>query len=232
MLAPYLDEIELLLFESSPDSLPSQHQIKTLSALANKFEISYNIHMPIDIHLGDLDPHRRHYAIDAIKRVVDLTRALVPSTYTLHLAYNDETTALRKWQELIFESMEQLLLTGINSEAVCIENLMYPFAWIEDIITAFQLSICLDLGHLILQEADMEAMFKKHKKMTPIIHLYGVENQHEHLSLDRLSKKDLETILKILKAFSGVVSIEVFSYNHLRTSLDVLERCWLEKMQD
>ena len=232
MLAPYLDEIELLLFESSPGSLPSKHQIKTLSTLANEFDISYNIHMPIDISLGDLDPNRRHHAIDVIKRVVDLTQTLLPSTYTLHLSYNNvsvERKAFGKWQEMIFESMEQLMLTGINSEAISIENLMYPFEWIEDIITSFQLSVCLDLGHLILQKADIESIFKKYEKIIPIIHIYGVENQHEHLSLDTLSKKDMEPILEILKTFSGVVSIEVFSYSHLRTSLDVLERCWLKK---
>jgi len=40
MLAPYLDEIELLLFESaSKDSRPSKHEINKLSFLAKEFDL-------------------------------------------------------------------------------------------------------------------------------------------------------------------------------------------------
>ena len=52
MLGPYLNEIELLLFESAYDSLPSKHEIKELSILAEEFDITYDIHLPIDISLG------------------------------------------------------------------------------------------------------------------------------------------------------------------------------------
>lgn len=233
MLAPYLDEIELLLFESSPNSLPSKHQIKTLSTLASEFDISYNIHMPIDISLGDLDPNRRHYAIDTIKRVVDLARPLSPSTHTLHLSYNEasaERERFNKWQDAICKSMEHLMLTGIDSASISIENLMYPLEWVGKIITSFNLSVCLDLGHLILQKADIGSVFDKYAAITPVIHLYGVAGHHEHLSLETLSKKDMASVFKILKRFSGVVSLEVFSYRHLRTSLDVLERCWFDRL--
>ena len=231
ILAPYLNEIELLMIESSPDSLPTKRQIKRLAALANDFDISYNVHLPTDIYLGDLDPNRRQYAIDAVKRVIDLTQALSPSTYTLHLPYDEMSVAgnrLRKWQDAIYESMDRLLLIDINSETISIETLMYPFEWVETIVTSFQLSVCLDIGHLILQNVDIEGFYKSHERKISIVHLYGVNDQHEHLSLDRLSEKDMESIVEILKAFSGVVSMEVFSYDHLRASLDYLERCWFQ----
>jgi hypothetical protein len=51
MLAPYVDEIELLLFESAPDSLPSNHEIKKLLLLSNEFDLTYNVHLPTDISL-------------------------------------------------------------------------------------------------------------------------------------------------------------------------------------
>jgi hypothetical protein len=53
MLAPYVDEIELLLFESAPDSLPSIHEIKKLLSLSKEFDLTYNVHLPIDISLSD-----------------------------------------------------------------------------------------------------------------------------------------------------------------------------------
>ncbi|MEJ2657277.1 MAG: hypothetical protein P8012_08760, partial [Desulfobacterales bacterium] len=47
LLAPYLDEIELILFESTPDSLPSMNVISTLLSLADEYHLSYNVHHPL-----------------------------------------------------------------------------------------------------------------------------------------------------------------------------------------
>lgn len=229
MLAPYLDEIELLLFESAPGSLPSKHVIKNLSLLSKEFSISYNVHMPIDIYLGDHDPKIRQYAIDATKRVIDLTEPISPSTYTLHLAYNNksfENEQIKKWQEMTYSSMDQLVTMGISNKTISIENLMYPFEWAEELIRSFNLSVCIDLGHLLLQGCEPGTIFDKFEKITPIIHLYGVGDLHEHLPLDRLSKKDMASVMGVLRRFTGVLSLEVFSYSHLRASLKYLEACW------
>ncbi|MDP3028536.1 MAG: hypothetical protein Q8O04_03405, partial [Deltaproteobacteria bacterium] len=49
-LAPYLDEMELILFESK--NLPDREEISDLSALQDKQGLSYNVHLPLDIFLG------------------------------------------------------------------------------------------------------------------------------------------------------------------------------------
>jgi adenosylcobalamin phosphodiesterase len=61
---------------------------------------------------------------------------------------------------------------------------------------------------------------------TSIIHLHGANKRRDHQPLDLLSKMKLKTILKMLKRFKGVVSIEVFSYDHLNASLKYLENVW------
>ena len=48
ILGRYLDEIELLLFESTPDSLPSKEEITTLATLATELDLTYHIHLPLD----------------------------------------------------------------------------------------------------------------------------------------------------------------------------------------
>jgi len=53
MLGPYVDEIELLLFEGAPDSLPSTQEIKKLLSLSKEFDLTYNVHLPTDISLSD-----------------------------------------------------------------------------------------------------------------------------------------------------------------------------------
>ena len=211
MLAPYLDEIEMLLFESTPNSLPSNHEIKELFSLSKEFDFSYNIHLPLDISLGVKDSSMRHSAIETIKQVMDLTAPLSPTSYTLHLPYGESDT---------------LCSFCFNSRIISIETLNYPFEWVEDILKEFNLSVCMDLGHLILYELDMKDVFNRYRNRISIIHLHGANENKDHQPLDLLSKSNLKAILRMLKQFMGTVSIEVFSFDHLNASLKYLESVW------
>ncbi|MDH3722975.1 MAG: hypothetical protein OER74_15875, partial [Desulfobacteraceae bacterium] len=121
---------------------------------------------------------------------------------------------------------ETLFTSGINSRIISIETLNYPLEWVEDILIDFNLSVCMDLGHLILYGLDMKDVFNRYKSRTSIIHLHGANERRDHQPLDLLSESNLKTILKMLKRFKGVVSIEVFSYDHLKASLKYLESVW------
>jgi len=229
MLGPYLDEIELLFFESQPAGMPSQQEIKVIRQLAQDFDLTYNVHLPLDISLGEPDPSERLAGIETIKQVVDLTAPLAPSTYTLHLPYNEtefDNKRIKRWQGHIRQSMDKLLAAGIEAESISIENLDYPLEWVEKIIDDFNLAVCIDLGHLIVNQFDIQAVFNKYYQKIVIIHLYGAESRHDHLSLDKLSPANTGIIMPILKQFKKVVSLEVFSYDRLVRSLNFLENCW------
>jgi sugar phosphate isomerase/epimerase len=229
MLAPYVDEIELLIFESAPDSLPSTHEIKKLLSLSKEFDLTYNVHLPIDISLSHPEPTIRHAATETLKKVIDLTASLSPSTYTLHLSYDEngqETDRIKRWQERLYRSVGKFIATGLTPEMISIETLTYPMEWVENILNHFNLSVCMDLGHLMVYGFDMETVFNRYCHRTSIIHLHGVEKNDDHMSLDRLSKKHMDTVTGILKQFTKVVSLEVFSYDHLKSSLKYLEKFW------
>jgi len=232
MLAPYVDEIELLLFESAPDSLPSNHEIKKLLSLSKEFDLTYNVHLPTDISLSDPDPSIRHAAVETLKKVIDLTALLCPSTYTLHLSYDEkgfDSERIKKWHDRLYRSARRFIATGVNPEMISIETLTYPMEWVEVILSDFNFSVCIDLGHLMVYGFDMETVFNRYCHRTSIIHLHGVENHKDHLSLDRLSKEKLVIVMEILKRFNGVVSLEVFSYPHLKDSLTFLEKLWYNR---
>ncbi len=229
MLGPFVDEIELLLFESALDSLPSNHEIKKLLSLSKEFDLTYNVHLPTDISLSDPEPSIRHAAMETLKKIMDLTASLCPSTYTLHLSYDEkgfDSERIKKWRDRLYRSVERFIATGVNSEMISIETLTYPMEWVEEILIDFNLSVCIDLGHLMVYGFDMETEFNRYCHRTSIIHLHGVENHKDHLSLDRLSKENSEIVIEILKRSNGVVSLEVFSYNHLKDSLTFLEKLW------
>lgn len=227
MLAPCVDEIEILLFESAAGSLPSNSEVETLSRLAGEFDLTYNIHLPLDITPGARDASRRRFALETIKQIMDLTAPLSPSTFTLHLPYdeaNADKSSVGRWRERNYDSMRQLTAGGIKAERISIETLEYPLEWVETILKEFNLSVCIDLGHLMVNRFDVESVFNQYRERTAIIHVHGVENSRDHLPLDRLSRQSRDAVIRILKQFEGIVSLEVFSHKDLLESLSELEK--------
>jgi sugar phosphate isomerase/epimerase len=226
LLAPYLDEIELLFLESDPESLPKKKEITGLVRLKEKNDISYNIHLPYDVDIGHPDPGIRRRGMDTIKTVVNETGILEPSTLTLHLYAGDNPgrSIPETRRKRLKESLVGILSTGFPADRFSVETLSYPFAWIEDIVFELGLSICLDVGHLFLFGYDPVAQFEKYKRNTRIIHLHGVRNRQDHLGLDVMSFARMKIVTDILKKYTGVVSLEVFSYDRLKSSLRHLTR--------
>jgi len=113
-------------------------------------------------------------------------------------------------------------------DIIAIETLDYPLELLADIVLDLDLRICLDLGHLMVYNYDPIEVFNKYSFKTSVIHLHGVENDRDHMTLDRLSEKLTSIVLRILKRFTGVVILEVFSFENLNSSLKFLENHWQE----
>lgn len=236
LLGPYLDEIELLLFESDPpQNLPGEKEIDTLLELGAAHDLSYNIHLPTDISPGSLDPLARQRAVDTVKRVVELTNPLSPSTCTLHLPYEAPGAApdqVKKWRRQLQWTMDELFDAGVPGGLISIETLFYPFDWIADILSTYPLAVCIDLGHLWLNNIDAESLYHQYARQVDILHVHGVKNSRDHLSLDRLSKTMRDVLMRILQDYGKVVSIEVFNYDDLAASLYFLEQSWNRLIPD
>ena len=229
-LGPYLEEIELLLFESTPENhLPTKAEISKLDQLAEKHQLAYNIHLPIDLYLGDENMTRRNQAVESIIRISELVSPLSPSTCPLHLIYPWRTynsTQLKIWQQNIHHSLSRLIAAGMNAEDITIENLNYPFEWLATIFSDFNFRVCLDFGHIFRYAQNADIILDNYGERITVIHLNGFEGERDHISLTSLSPGQLSQIMRVLKAFTGTVSVEVFSFDDLKSSLNHLEECW------
>jgi len=227
MLAPFFDEIELLFFESRfEDSLPSKAEIQTLKNLAEKHCISYNIHLPVDISLGDAGITHRMHAVDTINRFVERTRLLSPTTSTLHLVQPmsmNHKSDMKIWLDSLYWSMERVVGKEIKGEDLSIENLFYPLTLIKSLIDDFQLSVCLDIGHLVLSKQNIEKTVDEWREKITIIHLHGVDGEKDHLGLDQMPLAQMEKIMAKLRGYTGIVSLEVFSFSRLYNSMEILK---------
>jgi len=230
MLGPFVDEIELLLFESAPvAALLSTAVINDLKYLSQEMEISYNVHLPTDISISDPAPVRQDQAVDTLVSIIERVAPLLPSSHTLHVPYPtdlNDYNHLRKWQDVVYRNLEKIILAGVPANRIAIETLDYPFEIIENIVMDLNLSVCMDIGHLIVHGYDIQTIFNKHSKGIAIIHLHGVENDKDHLPLNMLPEFKIDPIIDILNKFSGTVSLEVFRFEHLNASLDCLARYW------
>jgi len=230
MLGPFVDEIELLLFESGPvASLLPKAVIKDLIHLSQDLQVSYNVHLPTDISISDPAPALQDQAVDTLVRILERVAPLAPSSHTLHVPYPcqiPDDAHLRKWQDVVYRNLEKIIRAGVPADRLAIETLDYPIDRLGCIISDLNLSVCLDVGHLILLGADIQSVFNKRSEAVSIIHLHGVEDRKDHGPLDRLPHNLLDPLVRSLDKFSGTVSLEVFNFENLKSSLTVLEQHW------
>lgn len=226
-LGNFFDEIELVLFESlPPSSLPTEEDIRHLTHLKQQMDITYNVHLPYDIALTDPDPMRQDMAVHVLTTVLKLTQPLDPTTYTLHIPVYEkkvDTAFINATSRQLSRLLDSGIDAGIEPQKISIETLDYPIEWLDPLLNRYDLSVCMDFGHLIRYGYDPEQLFKKYKNKIVIIHLHGVQNKRDHGHLNLLSEKERTVIADILKQFKGILSLEVFSYHNLSVSLKTLE---------
>ncbi len=226
-LSPFVDEIELLFFESRfKDSLPTPALIRELVQQARYNQITYNVHLPTDIYLGHRDAGLRQSAVEALKRLIDRCAPLNPTAFTLHLNRNPFEPDNRQWQARSAASLEAILAAGIPSRRISVENLAGDLDHVAPVIEGLDLSVCMDMGHLMAHDVDMTTFFNRWRERITVAHLHGVARARDHLSLDRLSSDRMHDVVEVLRQFSGVMSLEVFSFQALNTSMAHLLDQW------
>lgn len=244
-LAPYVDDVELLLLESGkiddrlpavapeakagrrpadsePSHIPSADTIARLAELAQQHDLTYTVHFPIDRHLGSPDAGERRALQKQMLAIIDRTRLLKPSAYILHLEgiARDSTPArVLTWQKDIAALLPALVKQVGNPTLLCVENLNYPFAWCDPLLDTFGLSTCIDLGHLLVNNYNVAAHLQRHLSRTRVIHLHGVCDARDHLALTALPPARLRQLLNSIDNFTGVLTLEIFNYEGVRDSL-------------
>lgn len=226
LLAPLVDEIELLFLESA--HLPSAAQISELKALADTLEVTYNIHLPMDISLADPSPDIRHRSREVVLRALERVCPLNASTHTLHLTFampDKDTASIETWQAWAIESLHRLLSeTAADPEDLTVETLDFTPLWLAPVISQLDLPVCVDVGHIVRFGFDLRSTLDLFAGRIRIFHLHGVTGQQDHRALNHLAPEARQCLTPLLKNFHGSVSLEVFSEQDLMDSLNCFSR--------
>ena len=225
-LAGKVQDVELVLFEVEEGSsnLPNREQIAEMRSIAVDNDLTYTIHLPLDLRLAD-DGSLRHESLEKAKRVIDCTRELDPWAYVLHLdgkSVRDGATieAMQRWQENAVRSLEIVGDWAGDMKKLAVENTEgYPLNFCEPVLERIAVSRAVDIGHIWLDNNDPVEYLRKALPRTSVIHIHGIDGR-DHKSLEHVPAEKLRVVLdELLRAkYCGIFTIEVFSENDFLTS--------------
>jgi len=184
----YLADLGFTLIELNPElsiffpdcySLPA---IDRLGRLKEERHLSYTVHLP----LWSLEPSTpvqavRRGSVDTLVDAVLRLAPLEPETYVLHAtgalaAEFSRMKPLAAMRSLVLQlfvvqaqrSVEELLArTGVPPRRVAVETVEFPFALTLELAHAFDLSMCLDVGHVVAGYTTGVTLFEALDQMLP-----------------------------------------------------------------
>jgi sugar phosphate isomerase/epimerase len=230
-LAPRVDDVQLLLFETDEygSNLPDAALCQQLGALAARHGITYSVHLPLDLRLGDgAEGGQTDVSLVKARRVIDATRDLQPYAYTLHLdgaalMAGPSEEELSRWQESRRAALATVCGWLDEPERLCVENLE---AWDPEafapVVRALPVSRTIDVGHFWLLGDDPLGHLDRWIDRARVIHMHGID-QRDHASLAHVPEARLDRVIAFLvERFSGVVTLEVFNERDFESSLKAL----------
>jgi sugar phosphate isomerase/epimerase len=139
-------------------------QIEALAALKVEQQLAYTVHLP----LWSVEPSTpltpvRTGSARAVIEIIEATRLLEPEVYVHHatgalaaefyrmgLPPMGKAMLLRQFQQGAMASLRTILEeTGIPSRQLAIETVEFPLDLTLEMAEALDLSICLDVGHVL-----------------------------------------------------------------------------------
>jgi sugar phosphate isomerase/epimerase len=234
-----------------PTSVTSE-TIERLIELKEETGVPYTVHLPyLSIELATFNEHVRKGCVESISEVIELSKLLNPEAYVLHatgdlaaefssLPYNSQIVHTINMLLAGFSttSIEEIVSkTEINPRKLAIENYIFPFEVMREVIDDQDTSICFDTAHLLCQMSGTESImdfYHAHKDRITEIHLQdgnftkcgGVVDYDDHISLgtglmsDAVLRKFLLELVK--DKFDGPLIFELTedeaseSMNHIR----------------
>ena len=231
-----VDDIELVLFESDEFSnLPSAGDMQKLARMAEASELTYSVHLPLDVYLGHPDRWERERSVGKCLRIIELTRDLPKSAYVMHFeagpgidinAFSAEENT--RFTEALRDSITMLLMgISVPASEFCVENLNYPFELVWPVVEEFGLSVTLDVGHLEYYGFPTGEYLERYLPYARVLHMHGTLDSKDHNSLAFMKPEALDLVMKALSDSpvpGRVFTLEIFSQDDFESSCGVMER--------
>lgn len=230
-LAGKVRDMELILFEvdDGPNNLPSPEVIDELLKIADEHDLTYTVHLPLDLKLGE-DGSEHDLSLVKAKRVIDCTCGLHPWAYVLHLDGKSVRTStdaklIKRWQDQSVRALEIVSEWVGDPGKLAVENLeTYPLDFIQPVLERIPTSRCVDIGHLWLDGHDPIPYLQSAMPQTRVIHIHGIA-ERDHYSLWYMPQEKVRAVWEELlrMEYKGVLTLEIFSEEDFISSIKLIE---------
>lgn len=190
-----IQAVELLFYYFDDDSRDLFVREKSLIA-SYRERFTFAVHMPDTLLPQD-------------ERLIELTRDLA-QRYILHSPAGD----LDEFRDMVEGWQERY------GRVFLVENLIArDFSPVAEKMSSF--SLCCDTGHLLRNGSSIEEFLKCYGSRIEEIHLHGVQDGADHQPF-AAGESWFQGLVPFLRAFGGVVNIEVFSIGEVNTIVSAL----------
>lgn len=234
-----LNFTEILLFHTPElHNIPSTRELQSLKAIQDSTQCIYTVHLPASLEIASKDKEVREQSIRLLVDIWLKTSVLQPAYYILHIPITPPTLiadphryfksrSSQSWGDWTLRAMESLRRIKENvgeTSNLLIENINYSPQFLEPFLEAGYCGFCLDVGHLLLGDEPVREVLEHFHDHIREIHLHGVKNYSEHLSLDVLPRNEVIEWFSCLnhRHYQGLINLEVFSPEDLEMSLSVV----------
>ena len=206
-LSPLVREVALMLLETQGCL---DYDERDLPSDLPELGLTFHVHLPVDLRWEA----GAEAAIAAILALEQKIAFLCPHGYVLHPPSPGNLSQLLQCRPDL-------------SSRVCLENTRQgDLHEIWDEITALDLGVCLDVGHMVSYGQDGILRLPGFFERVRFLHVYGGESERGHAALELLP--DPEVLRGILRRVRGdcVLVVEIFRLDELERSLALL-KSWL-----
>jgi sugar phosphate isomerase/epimerase len=194
--------------------------VAALDRLAGLHDLTYTVHLPLDLRLASGDAWR-HPSMEKARRVIRSTQPLHPWAYVVHLdgteIENDQpvsAAALSRWRDQATRSLEMIVQEAEAPHLLAVENLenYHPGAFLP-LLDRLPISLCADVGHFLKAGQLPLPYLWAHAERIRVVHLHGFRDGRDHQGLNHIPD-DLMADLRdwLVKAhYQGVLTLELFT---------------------
>lgn len=237
-LSSLLPHIEILLYHQ-PDinNFPSSAEMNEINAIGRSEGIDFSVHLPASFEIASPDRKKRELSLELTMECCMRTAAINPLHYIIHVPYSPPTLVTvpgqyfntsnadrrQEWINTATKSLELINAQWDYPGSLLVENINFSPTLLEPLWAKGLCEFCLDIGHLVLGNENVETITRQYLPVTREVHLHGVRENEEHLSLAAYPNTKIKNWVFILQEhFCGVLNLEVFSPEDLEESLGIV----------
>ena len=224
-LAGRVEEVEFVLFDTPGYSnIPSESEASELAKAAKDGGLAVTVHLPGDIEPWSLDRETAERSSEQFRRIVGLTARMRPICWVFHIPLPPEGEEAEAYTMRAKERLAPLMREFDSPRDLAIENIHPVFEFEPPLITEFDTSVCIDVGHLLTFGVDVWEHLGRWLPKCRNIHLHGLRNGRDHQSLACLPVGFAEELFRRISVSPVLetVTMEIFGRDDFESSVSVI----------